>query len=103
MPRDAPLLPRIQALKADHPCWGDRRSWAYLPFVEQLSGNKKRGWRLRRAHPRLVQPNRRLQATRTPTGNQPKPTKPHEWWGSDLTKVLVQGFGWMDSVVGLDW
>jgi hypothetical protein len=34
--RDECLLPRIQALKADHPFWGYRRIWAYLHFGEQL-------------------------------------------------------------------
>jgi putative transposase len=44
--RDDHLLPRIQALKAEHPFWGDRRIWAYLRFVEQLPVNKKRILRL---------------------------------------------------------
>ena len=33
--RDEDLLPRLQALKAEHPFWGYRRIWAYLRFVEQ--------------------------------------------------------------------
>jgi hypothetical protein len=44
--RDDHLLPRIQALKAEHPFGGDRRIWAYLRFVEQLPVNKKRILRL---------------------------------------------------------
>ena len=48
--RDESLLPRIQALKAEHPFWGYRRIWAYLRFVEQLPVNKKRIWRLMREH-----------------------------------------------------
>jgi putative transposase len=39
--RDERLLPRIQALKAEHPFWGYRRIWAYLHFVEHQPINKK--------------------------------------------------------------
>jgi putative transposase len=56
-----------------------------------------------REHHLLVPPNLRLKAKRTPTGSQPKPTKPDEWWGIDLTKVMGAGFGWIDIVVVLDW
>jgi putative transposase len=56
-----------------------------------------------REHQLLVTPNRRLRAKRTPTGKKPQPAKPHEWWGIDLTKVLVEGVGWMYIVVVLDW
>lgn len=101
--RNADLLERIRVLKAEHPFWGYRRIWAYLHFVEQLSMNKKRILRLMREHHLLVMPNRRLKAKRTPTGHKPKPTRPHEWWGIDMTKVLVEGFGWVYIVVVLDW
>jgi transposase InsO family protein len=101
--RDECLLPRIQALKAEHPFWGYRRIWAYLRFVEQLPVNKKRIWRLMREHHLLVPPNLRLKAKRTPTGSKPRPTKPNEWWGIDMTKVLVEGCGWVYIVVVLDW
>jgi hypothetical protein len=101
--RDEALLPHIQALKADHPFWGYRRIWAYLRCVEQLSVNKKRILRLMREHHLLVTRNLRLKAKQTPPGSKPRPTKPHEWWGIDMTKVLVAGFGWIYIVVVLDW
>jgi putative transposase len=97
------LLPRIHALKAEHPFWGYRRIWAYLRVVEQLPIKKKRMLRLMREHQLLVQPNPRLQARRTPMARKPKPTRPNEWWGLDMTKVLVSGFGWVSIVVVLDW
>jgi putative transposase len=56
-----------------------------------------------REHHLVVTPHLRLQAKRTPVGRKPKPTKPHEWWGIDMAKVLVAGFGWMSIVVVLDW
>jgi putative transposase len=101
--RDESLLPRLQALKAEHPLWGYRRVWAYLRFVEQLPVNKKRMWRLMRAHRLLVPPNLQLKAKRTPSGRKPKPTQPNQWWGIDMTKVLVEGMGWVYIVVVLDW
>jgi putative transposase len=101
--RNDDLLERIRALKAAHPFWGYRRIWAYLRFVEQRPVNKKRVLRLMREHHLLVTPNLRLKATRTPTRNKPKPSRPNEWWGIDMTKVLVQGFGWIYIVVVLDW
>src|ERR671922_2347826 len=101
--RDERLLPRIQQLKAEHPFWGYRRIWAYLRFVEQEPVNKKRIRRLMREHHLLVPPNLRLKAKRTPTRSKPKPTKPNEWWGIDMTKVLVEGFGWVSMVLVLDW
>ena len=101
--RDAALLPHIQALKAEPPVWGYRRIWAYLRFVEQLPVNKKRVLRLMREAALSVKSHLRLKAKRTPMGSKPKPTKPNEWWGIDLTTVLVEGFGWVYIVLVLDW
>jgi putative transposase len=101
--RHEDLLARIRALKAEPPFWGYRRIWAYVPVVEQLPVHKKRILRLMREHHLLVLPNPRLQAKRTPTGRKPTPTRPHEWWDIDMTKVLVEGFGWMSIVVVLEW
>jgi putative transposase len=101
--RNEGLLQRIRELKAEHPFWGYRRIWAYLRFVDQLPVNKKRILRLMREHSLLVTPNQRLKAKRTPARNKPTPTRPNEWWGIDMTKVLVQGFGWVYIVVVLDW
>jgi putative transposase len=101
--RDDILLPRIQALKAEHPFWGYRRIWAYLRFVEQRQVKKKRILRLMRERHLLVRPNLRLKAKRAASGSKPRPTKPHEWWGIDMTKVMAEGFGWMYIVLVLDW
>ena len=95
-------MQRLRELKAEHPFWGYRRLWAYLPCVEQRPVNKKRMWRLRREHSLLGPPNRRLKAKRTPGKSTPQPTKPHEWWGIEMTKVLVHGFGGLSIVVVLD-
>lgn len=101
--RNQEILERIQALKSDHPFWGYRRIWAHLRFVDQFPINKKRILRLMRQHDLLVKPNLRLKAKRTTTKSKPKASRPNEWWGIDMTKVLVESFGWIYVVIVLDW
>ena len=101
--RNAPIVPRIQALKADHPFWGYRRIWAHLRFADGLAVNKKRVLRLLRQHQLLVKPNQRLKATRTLLPSKPRPLAPNQWWGIDMTKVLVEPRGWVYIVLVLDW
>lgn len=100
--RDAPLLERLLVLKAEHPFWGYRRLWAHLKYIDGLTVNKKRILRLVRFAGLLVQARRHLKAKRTPT-SKPRPTAPNQWWGIDMTKVMVEGFGWVYLVVVLDW
>ena len=101
--RNAAILTRTQALKAEHPFWGYRRIWATLRYVDGLPVNKKRILRVMREAGLLVQPHRRLRATRTPTRSKPRAATPNQWWGIDMTKVLVESFGWVYVVVVLDW
>lgn len=101
--RNAPLVDRIRMLKAEHPFWGYRRIWAYLRFTDGLAVNKKRILRLLRQHHLVVKPNLRLKATRTPQRSKPRPTQPNQWWGIDMTKVLVDPVGWVYLVLVLDW
>lgn len=101
--RNAGLLQRMQERKAEPPSWGNRRIWADLPFIARRAVNKKRMLRLPREHPLLVICHQRLHAKWTPTRSTPKPTRPHEWWGIDMTKILVQGMGWVSRVGVLDW
>lgn len=51
----------------------------------------------------LVKPNTRLKAIRTIGRHKPRPTRPNEWWGIDMTKVMVEDFGWIYIVIVLDW
>jgi putative transposase len=97
------ILARIQELKGDHPFWGYRRIWAHLRFVDQLSVNKKRILRLMRNHELLVKPNLKLKAKRISSRPKPKATEPNQWWGIDMTKVLIDSFGWVYVVIVLDW
>ena len=101
--RNCLVVERIKGLKAEHPFWGYRRIWAHLKYVDNLEVNKKRIFRLMQKHDLLVKPHTRLKAIRTPGKSKPKPTRPNEWWGIDMTKVMVDGFGWMYIVAVLDW
>jgi transposase InsO family protein len=101
--RNAALLERIRALKADHPFWGYRRMWAYLRYVDGLVVNQKRIYGVMKAADLLVRPNLKLRARRKADTRKPRPTCPNQWWGIDMTKVMLDGFGWVDLVVVLDW
>lgn len=101
--RNTEILQRIHALKAEHPFWGYRRIWAQLKFAHRLPVNKKRILRLMREHDLLVKPNLRLKAKRTPTRSKPRAVRPNEWWGIDMTKILLESFGWVYLVIVLDW
>ena len=87
--RNSPVVERIKALKADHPLWGYRRLWAHLKYVDELEINKKRVLRLLQKHDLLVKPDTKRKAIRTPTKSKPKPDRPNQWWGIDMTKVMV--------------
>ena len=101
--RNLPIVKHIEEIKADHPYWGYRRIWAHLRFVDGLNVNKKRIFRLMQTHGLLVKPNTKLKAVRAPLRSKPRPERPNQWWGIDMTKVMVNDFGWMYIVVLLDW
>ena len=101
--RNAQLLERIRDLKAEHPFWGYRRIWAYLRYVDGLIFNQKRVYGVIKAADLLVKPNLKLRARRKAATTKPRPTWPNQWWGIDMTKVMIEGFGWVYLVVVLDW
>jgi putative transposase len=100
--RNAPIVRRIGQIKADHPFWGYRRVWAHLRYVDGVDLNQKRVLRLMRLHGLTVKPHRLLKAKRLSTKPKPRPTRPNEWWGIDMTKVLTDS-GWAYLVIVLDW
>ena len=100
--RNEPVVERIRAIKADHPFWGYRRVWAYLRYVDGLSVNKKRVYRLMREHNLTVKANLKLKAKRLSNRSKPRPDRPNQWWGIDMTKVMTDS-GWVYIVIVLDW
>jgi transposase InsO family protein len=100
--RNEPLVERIRSIKSDHPFWGYRRMWAYLRYIDSLVVNKKRVYRLMREHNLIVRPNHRLKAKRSSSRPKPRPDRPDQWWGIDMTKVMTDS-GWVYIVIVLDW
>ncbi len=100
--RNESLVKRISEIKGDHPFWGYRRVWAYLRYVEGVAVNKKRVYRLMKEHNLTVRPNQRLRAKRVSERSKPKPVRPNQWWGVDMTKVIAES-GWVYVVIVLDW
>jgi len=100
--RNEYLLERIKDIKAEHPFWGYRRVWAYLRYIDGFLVNKKRIYRLMKENNLTVKQNTRLIAKRVSERPKPRPDKPRQWWGIDMTKVLANT-GWVYVVIVLDW
>ena len=101
--RNAPFVERICQLKSDHPFWGYRRVWAHMVYVDGLQISKHRIERLMKHHGLQVKKNMNLKAVRRADTKKPKPTYPNCWWGIDMTKVMIEGFGWVYVVIVIDW
>ena len=95
------ILPLICKLKQEHPFWGYRRICATLKYKHGIVVNHKRMLRLLKEHNLLVN-RKEYKAKRTGSRPKPKPTRPNEWWGIDMTKVMT-GTGWAYLVIVLDW
>ena len=106
--RNGSVLARIRRIKEEHPFWGYRRVWAWLRYKERVLVNKKRVLRLMQVSGLTLKPhevgeaNERLRAKRLPERPKPRPMRPKEWWGIDMTKVLTPS-GWAYIVLVLDW
>jgi transposase InsO family protein len=102
---DEHLLALISPIKADQPGWGYRMVWAYLKYRLGHQVNKKRIYRIMKEHNLLVKPNLKLKARRDNQNNRSKPraTRPNQFWGIDMTKVMIESFGWLYLVIVLDW
>jgi len=102
---DVRILTQIQAIKLNHPFWGYRRIWAYLRYRQNKPYNRKRIYRIMKEQRLLVRPNLRLKAKReqNPNKSKPKAIRPNQFWGIDMTKVFISGFGWVYLIIVLDW
>ena len=100
--RNRELMVRIREIKSDHPFWGYRRIWAHLRYVDSMLVNKKRVYRLMREHNLIVKPNQQLKAKRSSGRSKPVASRPNQWWGIDMTKVITES-GWVYVVIVLDW
>jgi putative transposase len=100
--RNKATIAAISELKAEHPFWGYRRVTANLNAAHEKRVNKKSVQRLMQKHGLTVKRNEALRATRTPKRGKPKPTRPNEWWGIDMTSVHTNE-GPAYVVLVLDW
>ena len=100
--RNEGVLKRIRQLKGEHPFWGYRHVWAQLRLVEGFLINKKRVYRLMKVHGLLVPRPAAAKASRVATRSKPRPDRPRQWWGIDMTKVLTES-GWVYVVLVVDW
>ena len=102
--RNQAVLEEIRVIRSHHPFWGYRRVWAYLRYVDGLSVNPATAgvYRLMKEHSLMVKPNRRLKAKRVSARPKPRPDRPDQWWGIDMTKVQTAS-GWVYAVIVLDW
>jgi transposase InsO family protein len=65
--------------------------------------SQKRVYGTMKAADLLVRPNPKLRAKRNADTRKPRPTRPNQCWGIDMTKVMIEGCGWVYLVVVLDW
>ena len=100
--RNQGLLAQIRRVNADHSFWGYRRVWAYMRYIQQQVVTQKRVYRLMKLLGLLVPPNLRLKVSRVSQSRKPRLTAPNRWWGIEMTKVLIEGFGWVDVVLVLN-
>jgi len=56
-------------------------------------------------HDLLVKPNLKLKAIRDNQNNRSKPraARPNQFWDIDMTKVMLESYGWLYLVIVLDW
>ncbi len=97
------ILKLIYEIKKEHPFWGYRRVWAYVRFHHGFEINPKRIYRLMQMNKLMCPKNHKLKATRRNYRSKPKATKPNQFWGIDMTKMLIPTTGWAYLHVVLDW
>jgi transposase InsO family protein len=99
--RNEALVERLRELKGDHPFWGYRHCWAHLRYVDRLEVNEKRVYRLMKVHGLLASQSTPV-VPRVSTRPKPKPDRPNQWWGIDMTKAMTDA-GWAYVVLVKDW
>lgn len=102
-PQDEELVERIKEVKAEHPNWGYRRVHSLLSRKVGYPLNHKRVHRLMKELNLTVPKNKRLKAKRSSHRDKPRTEECNAIWGTDMTKISIQGFGWAYLHVVLDW
>lgn len=97
------IINKIEWLKGEHPFWGYRRIWAHLTYHDKVEISKNRVYRIMKQANLLVKENTKLRAKRTANTSKPRPSMPNQWWGIDMTKIMIEGYGWQYAVIVIDW
>lgn len=101
--RNQATLDQIKQIKTYHPLWGYRRIWSYLKYRQGITVNKKRIYRLMKEQNLIVTPQVRLKAKRGPMRPKPVASRSNQFWGIDMTKIKLHGWGWLYLCIVLDW
>ena len=99
--RDANILHQIKNIKSEHPFWGYRRVWANLKYSKCLLINKKKIYRIMKENHLLEKV--KLKKVSRSHKKKPKASYPRQFWGIDMTKIMIDGYGWVYLVIVLDW
>lgn len=95
------ILDAIGSLVRQHPFWGYRRVRAHLKHRQGYTINRKRVYRLMK-EAGLLEKVKHYKPER-PWRKKPHALKPNQYWGTDMTKFLVQDLGWVSLVIVEDW
>jgi transposase InsO family protein len=94
---------RISKIKEEHPFWGYRRIWATLRYRDKIDCNPKRIYRIMKERNFLCTKQQREKIASRIVRPKPQATRPNQLWGTDMTKVFVEGCGWVYVTIVLDW
>lgn len=93
----------VEWRSAGHNDWGYRRLWAHMRFDKGYIINKKRVYRIMKAHNLLLVNKKRERANNGGLRGKRKASRINEVWGIDMTKFMIGGIGWVYFVAVLDW
>ena len=101
-PTDEQLREQIRSSCQAHPFWGYRRVTAWLRYREDTWVNHKKVYRIM-GEEGLTVNRKQSQTTPKPLRPKPRADRPRQYWGIDMTKVLIPNLGWVYLVIVLDW
>lgn len=99
---DEQLIEQIKSIISEHPFWGYRRVTAWLKYRERIWVNHKRVYRLMKQENLCVKRKQIIRQSR-PKRRKIQASKPKTIYGIDMTKFLVEGYGWLYLIVMMDW
>jgi transposase InsO family protein len=74
-----------------------------MRYPQNLKVGKNRIYRVLKENKLLATQTRKLKASRSANTTKPKTTQLNRIWGIDMTKIMINSWGWVYLVVVLDW